>query len=81
LLYVQRKKLANQLNDPVSVQELITETERLNIVDKAPLYVAKFLFTDQLVEEIRMYRILLYQVCFGFNAYLLFVFKKKKSIL
>jgi hypothetical protein len=26
LLYVQRNKLANQLNDPVSVQELITET-------------------------------------------------------
>ena len=69
--------MANQLNDPVSVQELITETERLNIVDKAPFYVAKCLFTDQLVKELRMYRILLYQVCFDFNAYLVFVFIKK----
>jgi hypothetical protein len=74
LLYVQRKRLANQLNDPVSVQELITETKQLNITKKALFYVAKCLFTDQLVKEIGVYRMLLYQVRFQFNPYLVFVF-------
>ncbi|CAF1253633.1 unnamed protein product [Rotaria sp. Silwood1] len=49
---LKRKKLANQLNDPVSVQELIIEAERLSIVEKAPFYIAKCLFTDQIVKEI-----------------------------
>ena len=74
LLYVQKKKLANQLNDPISIQEFITETERLNIVEKAPFYVAKCLFTDQIVKDIGVYRMLLYQVCFQFNSCLAFDF-------
>ncbi|CAF4783640.1 unnamed protein product [Rotaria sp. Silwood1] len=60
---LKRKKLANQLNDPVSVQELIIEAERLSIVEKAPFYIAKCLFTDQIVKEIGVYRMLLYPFC------------------
>ncbi|CAF4364116.1 unnamed protein product, partial [Rotaria sp. Silwood2] len=58
-----RKKLANQLSDPISVQELIIEAEQLNIIEKAPFYIAKCLFTDQIVKEIGVYRMLLYQFC------------------
>ncbi|CAF1061112.1 unnamed protein product [Adineta steineri] len=60
---LEKKKLTNQLNDSVSVQEFIAESKRLNIIEKAPFYVAKCLFTDQIVKEIEAYRILLYQVC------------------
>ncbi|CAF1061149.1 unnamed protein product [Adineta steineri] len=60
---LEKKKLTNQLNDSVSVQEFIAESERLNIIEKAPFYVAKFLFTEQIVKEIEAYRMLLYQLC------------------
>ncbi|CAF4180858.1 unnamed protein product [Adineta steineri] len=60
---LEKKKLTNQLNDSVSVQEFIAESKRLNIIEKAPFYVAKCLFTDQIVKEIEAYRILLYQLC------------------
>lgn len=78
-LYVQKKKLANQLNDPVSIQEFITETERLNIVEKAPFYVAKCLFTDQIIKDIGVYRMLLYQVSFQFNPCLVSIFFKTST--
>ncbi|CAF3574421.1 unnamed protein product [Rotaria sordida] len=58
-----KKKLANQLNDPSSIQELITEAERLKIVEKVPFYVAECLLTDQIVKEIESYEMLLYRAC------------------
>ncbi|CAF3953895.1 unnamed protein product [Rotaria sp. Silwood1] len=58
---LKKKKFANQLNDPISIQELITEAERLKIVEKAPFYVAECLFTDQILKEIEVYKTLLYR--------------------
>ncbi|CAF4743697.1 unnamed protein product, partial [Rotaria sp. Silwood2] len=39
------------------------EVEQLNIVEKAPFYIAKCLFTDQIVKEIGVYRMILYRFC------------------
>ncbi|CAF2631694.1 unnamed protein product [Rotaria sp. Silwood2] len=58
---LKKKKLANQLNDPISIQELIIEAERLNIIEQAPFYVAECLFTDQIIKEIKAYKMLLYK--------------------
>ncbi|CAF1380226.1 unnamed protein product [Rotaria sp. Silwood1] len=69
ILFRSKKKFANQLNDPISIQELITEAERLKIVEKAPFYVAECLFTDQILKEIEVYKTLLYRVCFQFIVY------------
>ncbi|CAF1212550.1 unnamed protein product [Adineta steineri] len=60
---LEKKKMTNQLNDSVSVQEFLAESRRLNIIEKAPFYVAKCLFTDQIVKEIEAYRMLFYQLC------------------
>ncbi|CAF3678794.1 unnamed protein product [Rotaria sordida] len=49
---LKKKKLANQLNDPLSIQELIIEAERLKILEKVPFFVPECLFTDQIIKEI-----------------------------
>jgi hypothetical protein len=51
--------LANQLNDPVTVNELITEAERLEIMEKVSFVIAECLFTDRVVQEIEANKLLL----------------------
>ncbi|CAF1392945.1 unnamed protein product, partial [Rotaria sordida] len=60
---LKKKKLANQLNDPLSIQELIIEAERLKILEKVPFFVPECLFTDQIVKEIEVYKMLLQKLC------------------
>ncbi|CAF1270090.1 unnamed protein product, partial [Rotaria sordida] len=60
---LKKKKLANQLNDPLSIQELIIEVERSKILEKVPFFVPEYLFTDQIVKEIEAYKMLLQKLC------------------
>ncbi|UJR19577.1 hypothetical protein I4U23_022712 [Adineta vaga] len=57
----QKKKFSNQLIDLNSIEELINEAERLQIMSKAPFYIAKYLFTDEILKEIDQYEMLFYQ--------------------
>jgi hypothetical protein len=38
--------VANQLNDPLSIEELVTKVKQLNIREKTLFYVVKCLFTN-----------------------------------
>ncbi|CAF1439783.1 unnamed protein product [Adineta ricciae] len=59
----QRKKLSDQLNDLVSIEELINEAKRLNMTTKAPCLIARNLFTKEILKEIDVYEVLLSHFC------------------
>ncbi|CAF4301599.1 unnamed protein product [Adineta steineri] len=60
---LQRKKLLNQLNDLISIEELINEAKRLNIITKVPCLIVKNLFTNEILKEIDKYEMLLFHFC------------------
>ncbi|CAF0799043.1 unnamed protein product [Adineta steineri] len=60
---LQRKKLLNQLNDLVSIEELINEAKRLNIMTKVSCLIVKNLFTNEILKEIDKYETLLFHFC------------------
>ncbi|CAF0835012.1 unnamed protein product [Adineta steineri] len=56
---IQKKNL----NDSNSIDELINEAKKLNMIDKLPFDIAKDLFTDDILEEIDTYEMLFHQLC------------------
>ncbi|CAF1166984.1 unnamed protein product [Adineta steineri] len=63
ILLLRRKKLLNQLNDSISIEELINEAKRLNIITKVPYLIVKNLFTNEILKEIDKYETLLLHFC------------------
>jgi hypothetical protein len=51
---------------------LINEAKRLQIMTKAPFYIAKYLFTNEILKEIDQYEILLHQVGFSSMKFLFY---------
>ena len=47
-------------------KEIISEAERLEIMDKAPLVLAELLFNDQILVQLKRYRNLLLRVSLNY---------------
>lgn len=60
---VNEKKEANLLMDVNVQKELLKEAERLNIRDKSLLILSELLFTENIIEEIKKYKILFLRFC------------------
>lgn len=60
---VKEKKEANLLRDQTVQKEIVKEAERLDIKDKAILIVSELLFTENIIEEIKVNKILLLRFC------------------
>ena len=60
---VKEKKELGELEDAQVQKELTKEAERLEIKDKATLVLSELLFTENIVDEIKKYRILLLRFC------------------
>jgi hypothetical protein len=55
-------KNENKLNDLDSIKAIIANVEQSNLMKKAPLIIAKHLFTGNILKEIDEYKILFQQV-------------------
>ncbi len=55
-------KTENKLNDLDSIKAIIANVEQSNLMKKAPLIIAKHLFTENILKEIDEYKILFQQV-------------------
>jgi hypothetical protein len=55
-------KNENKLNDLDSIKGIIVDAEQSNLMKKAPLIIAKYLFTENILKEIDEYKILFQQV-------------------
>jgi translation initiation factor 5 len=75
---VKQKKEAGQLMETQTQIDLLKESERLNLKDKAILILSECLFTENILEEIKTYRLLLLRFCKNQKAqkYLLGAFEK-----
>ena len=62
-MFAKEKKDANELNDANVQKELVKEAELLNIKDKAILYLAEIIFTENIFDEIKKHKILLLRFC------------------
>jgi translation initiation factor 5 len=60
---VREKKEANQLLEPAVQKELFDEAKRLDIKDKAALILADLLFTENILDEIKKYKMLFLRFC------------------
>ncbi|XP_058803818.1 eukaryotic translation initiation factor 5 [Phymastichus coffea] len=56
---VKCRRDGDQLNNPNSHKELLTEAERLEIKSKAPLVLAELLFDQHIAAQVKKYRVLL----------------------
>lgn len=56
---VKCRRDGDQLNNPNSHKELLTEAERLEIKSKAPLVLAELLFDQYIAAQVKKYRVLL----------------------
>lgn len=61
--YFKEKMKANLLLDATVQKEIVKEAERLNIKDKSILIIAELLFTENILEEIKAYKMLLLRFC------------------
>jgi translation initiation factor 5 len=62
---VKEKKEANLLSDQNVQKELFEEAKRLDIKDKSTLILSELLFTENILDEIKKYKILLLRFCVG----------------
>jgi translation initiation factor 5 len=60
---VKEKKEANQLLDAAVQKDLVKEAERLDIKDKSTLVLSELLFSENIIEEIKLYRMLFLRFC------------------
>ena len=60
---VKERKEANQLGDANIQKDLLKEAERLGIKDKATIILSELLFSENIIEEIQKYKILLLRFC------------------
>jgi len=60
---VKEKKEADLLLDTAVQKELFKEAERLNFKDKSTLILSELLFTENIIEEIKKYKMLLLRFC------------------
>lgn len=60
---VKEKKETGVLGDQLVHKELVREAERLDIKDKSTLVLSELLFTENIVEEIKLYRMLFLRFC------------------
>jgi hypothetical protein len=60
---VKEKKEANLLGDVNVHKELFREAEKMEFKDKATLILCELLFTEDILEEIKTYRLLLLRFC------------------
>lgn len=61
---VKEKKEAGQLLDANVQKELVKEAERLDIKDKATLILSELIFTENMIAEIKVNRLLLLRFCY-----------------
>lgn len=61
--FVREKKEAGLLLDASTQIEILKEAERLDIREKSILYLTEILFTENIYEEIKTYKILLLRFC------------------
>lgn len=59
----KKESTPNLLLDANTQKELVKEAERLDIKDKSTLILSELLFTENIVEEIKTYRLLLLRFC------------------
>jgi translation initiation factor 5 len=62
---VKEKKEENLLSDRKIQKELFEEAKRLDITDKSTLIFSEVLFTDNILDEIKKYKMLLLKFCLG----------------
>jgi len=60
---LKEKKEANELHEASAQKELVAEAAKLNLSDKATLILCELLFTENIIEEIKQYRMLLLRFC------------------
>lgn len=61
--YFKEKKEAGLLLDATAQKDIVKEAESLNIKDKSILIIAELLFTENILEEIKAYKMLLLRFC------------------
>jgi translation initiation factor 5 len=62
---VKEKKEANLLADQQVQKELFEEAKRFDIKDKSTLILSELLFTENMIDEIKTYKMLLLRFCVG----------------
>ncbi|CAF1030879.1 unnamed protein product, partial [Didymodactylos carnosus] len=60
---LENKKTSNGLNKPEIIKEILAEAERLEIMEKVPFVLAQSLFTENILNEIDTYKVLLLKLC------------------
>lgn len=60
---IKEKKEKKELQDTAVQKELVAEAERLQIKDKATLILSELLFTENIIDEIKTYRMLFLRFC------------------
>jgi len=62
---VKEKKEQDLLLDPAVQKELYEEAKRLDIKDKSTLILSELLFTENMIDEVKKYKMLLLRFCVG----------------
>jgi len=60
---IEKKKKEQKLNNLETIKDLVAETERLEIMEKAPFIVAQCVFTENILKDIDEYKSLLTKLC------------------
>ena len=61
-MLIQQRKVAGELTGVEKEKEIIAEADRLEIRDQAPVVLAELLYDENVLQQIKQYKSLMYRV-------------------